>query len=89
MIIVRALYGLKSNGEGFRDVLYDLKYRPSKSDPDIHMWPAVKENGFEYYEYVLTYVHDVLCISHDSISKMKCTQDKFRLKEDKSDETDV
>ena len=29
------------------------------------MRPATKPNGFEYYEYLLVYVDDVLAISHD------------------------
>ena len=78
MIVVRALYGLKSSGAAFRallaEVLYDLNYRPSKADPDVYMRPAVKENGFEYYEYVLTYVDDVLCISHDPMSTIAKVQ---------------
>jgi hypothetical protein len=57
MIIVRALYGLKSSGAAFRallaEALYDTGYGPSKADPDVWIRPAVKPDGFEYYEYVL------------------------------------
>ena len=34
-----------------------------KADPDLWMKKAVKGNGEEYYEYVLLYVDDCLCIS--------------------------
>ena len=47
MIIVRALYGLRSSGAAFRallaETLYDLNYRPSYVDPDVYMRPAVKK----------------------------------------------
>ena len=37
----------------------------SRADADVWMRPATKPNGFEYYEYLLVYVDDVLAISHD------------------------
>ena len=57
MLVVRALYRLKSSGAAFRsllaETLYDLGYTPSKADPDVWIRPAVKANGFKYYELVL------------------------------------
>ena len=39
MLIVRALYGLKSSGASFRsylaDHLWDIRYRPSQADGDV------------------------------------------------------
>ena len=44
-MLVRALYGLKSSGAAFRDLLadalHDLGCVPSKTDPYIWMRPAV------------------------------------------------
>ena len=64
MLVKMALYGLKSSGAAFRSklagVLHDMNYRPSKADNDVWLRPAVKPNGFEYYEMVLCYVDDVL-----------------------------
>jgi hypothetical protein len=34
------------------------------ADPDVFMRKASKWNGFEYYENMLTYVDDCLCVSH-------------------------
>ena len=52
-IIKMALYGLKSSGAAFcsllTETLHDLKYVPSKANPDVYMRPALKPNGFEYY----------------------------------------
>ena len=90
MIIVRALYGLKSSGAAFRallaEVLYDMGYRPSYADPDVWMQPGIKSNGFEYWEYVLCYVDDVLSISDNPLKTMKQVQSKFKLKDEKIEE---
>jgi hypothetical protein len=63
MLVIKALYGLRSSGAAFRSLLAEtlnkLGYKPSYADPDVWMRPAVKANGFEYYEYILTYVDDV------------------------------
>ena len=57
MLVVRALYGLKSSGASFRallaEVLYNMGYGPSYADPDAWMQPGIKIDGFEYWEYVL------------------------------------
>jgi hypothetical protein len=56
-IIKKALYGLKSAGAAFRsllaDTLMDIGYKPTEADPDVWLRPAVKANGFEYYEMAL------------------------------------
>ena len=52
MIVVRALFGLKTSSAAFRallaETLDDLSYKPSKADPDVYMRPEVKSNGFKY-----------------------------------------
>ena len=53
MLVVRALYGLKSSGAAFREfleeALYDLGYKSSMSDPDVWLRTAIKEkDGFKY-----------------------------------------
>ena len=42
-----------------------------------------------YYEYVLFYVDDVLCISNDPICTMEVIQAKFKLKGEKIEEPDM
>ena len=65
-LVVRALYGLKSSGDAFRNHLVEcmrhLEYVPCQADPNLWMKPAVRSDGFEYWEYVLLYVDDVLAI---------------------------
>ena len=49
MIVVRALYGMKSYREDCRDLiseqLHALGYRTSISDPGVYMMPAFKPGG--------------------------------------------
>jgi Reverse transcriptase (RNA-dependent DNA polymerase). len=94
MLVVRALYGLKTSGAAFRaflaEILHDLGFTPSQADPDFWMRPAiVKENVFRYWEYVLCYVNDVLSISHKPENALKGIQMKYKLKGDKMAEPET
>ena len=59
MMIVKALYGLKSSGRCWHDRLFEvlqaMGFSPSKAEPDIWMRPAG-----DHYEYVASYVDDLL-----------------------------
>ena len=85
VMIVRALYGLKSSGARWRDhmaaTLREGGFVSTKGDPDVWMRPAVKPNGFKYYEYVLCYVDDILAISHAPQAIMDHLSSKYTLKE--------
>lgn len=94
MLIVRALYGLKSSGAAFRsflaDTIYELGFIPSKADPDVWMRPAIKEDGFKYWEYLLIYVDDCLCVSHAPEKVLKRIQGEgFTLKDGKMEPPDT
>jgi hypothetical protein len=86
MIIVRALYGLKSSGaawhEHFAKTLYDMNFKPSYADPDVWMRAAVKPNGFKYYEYILVYVDDLLILSHQPKAIVSVLKSIYLLKDD-------
>ena len=50
------------------------------------MWqrPACKADGSEYYEYILVYVDDILCISSDPLKALEALKDppfEYRLKD--------
>ena len=68
-IIVRAAYGLKYAGADFRNHLCDcmehLRCESCKADPDVWMRSATRTDGQDYYEYILLYVDDCLCISEN------------------------
>ena len=61
MLARKALYGSKSSGAAFRTFLAEtmdtMGYRPSYADLDLWLRPAVKPDGFEYYEYRYTLLH--------------------------------
>ena len=91
-IVTRALYQLKSSGAAFRSFLanhlHDIGYRSCKADPNAWIHPAMKPDGFKYWEYILCYVDDILCVSHDPHKTMKLIQNKFKLKDDKMEPPD-
>ena len=87
-IVVRALYGLKSACAAFRAFmakkLDEAGFSSSQADPDVWLRPAVKEDGSDYYEYIIMYVDDVLAISHDATRILKGLEgDTIRYKNNK------
>ena len=66
-LIHRALYGGKTAGRDFRNHLRacmrHLDFTSCPADPDVWMRPAMKADGSEYWEYILLYTDDALCIS--------------------------
>lgn len=85
LLVVRALYGLKSSGASWRamfaETLNDLGYVSSKADPDLWLKPKTKPNGDKYYSMVLVYVDDVLHFDHDPNSLMTTLSSTYRLKD--------
>ena len=51
--------------------------------PDVWIRPAVKANGFEYYENILVYVDNTLCISDEPKATMRGIQATFKLKDNR------
>jgi hypothetical protein len=88
VIIVRAIYGLKSSGATWHaklsETLRSIDFKPSYADPDVWMHPATKSAGFQYYEYILVYVDDIVVILAAPSSIMKTIQKAYRLKEEPS-----
>jgi hypothetical protein len=85
VLIVRALYGLRSSGARWRDHLADtiksLGFKACLADGDVWLRPNVKPNGELYYEYVLIYVDDILAVSHAPIEIMNDLAKHYTLKE--------
>ncbi len=69
VIIVRAMYGLKSSGAASQaqlsSTLYSMDFEPTMTDPDVWTRAASRPDGFEYYEHILVDVDDLLDVSHD------------------------
>ena len=87
LIIIKALYGLKSSGAAFRaflaERLDEMGFTSSIADPDVWMRPHIKPDGEKYYEYILVYVDDLLAISMDATAVIREVAEKFKLKKDK------
>ena len=85
-IVERALYGLKSSGASWRNMLSetimnDLGFEPTKADPDVYRRPAEKD-GFEYYEYIFVYVDDLLVLSKEPRQWIERLQQVYELRDD-------
>lgn len=85
VLIVQALYGLKSSGAAWRahlaSTLASLGFHSCLADPDVWYHSANKADGYEYYEYVLVYVDDVLVFSHAGRCIMFALEEFYRLKD--------
>jgi len=84
--IHRAVYGGKSAGRDFRNHLCScmrhLDFISCPADPDVWMRPAVKANGIAYWEYILLYTDDCLCVSEHPEKALRQGVGKyFKLKE--------
>ena len=82
LIIVKALYGLKSSGKCWHDKLFDvltsMGFKPSKAEADIWM----KDCG-DHYEYIACYVDDLLIVSRKPegiIKDLQANPHNFKLK---------
>ena len=86
LIVRRALYGLKSSGASFQaflaERLDEIGFKSSISDPDVWMWKASKPDGERYYEYILAYVDNLLCISFDPRTTMQQIGERMKFKKD-------
>ena len=81
LIMVKALYGTRSGGARWHDRLFDilqeLKFKPSKADPDVWMRP---EPGGTCYEYIAVYVDDLAIAAKDPEAFCNELKKKYNLK---------
>ena len=91
--IIRALYGLRNSGVRLRkhlaQNLRDMHFKPYQADPDVWMHNVLQLYGFEYWEYILCYVDDTLCISDKPERVMKGLELKYILKPGSVKEPDL
>ena len=87
VIIIRALYGLKSSGaewkKTFSDYIrYTLGYDPCVgADDNIYIRAEKTSDGQEYYSYIVVYVDDVLCIHKNPEKVLNMINRDYRLKD--------
>ena len=81
LIMIKALHGTHSGGARWHDRLFDilqeLKFKPSKADPDVWMRP---EPGGTCYEYTAVYVDDLTIAAKDPQAFCKELKEKYNLK---------
>jgi len=79
MIVEKGLYGLRSSAARFHDhlaqKLTSMGFVPSKADGDLWMRPQD-----DHWEYVATYVDDILAISRDAKAIVEQLRDDYILK---------
>ena len=85
-VIVRALYGLKTAGNSWRNHLAsvirdELKYQPTVADPDVYRKAEVTSDRREYYSYLVIYVDDILSITENPKIVLDKLGTIFRLKD--------
>jgi hypothetical protein len=84
VMIVQALYGLRSSGAQWHDhlaaTLREAGFKACKADADVWMRPAVKADGSKYYKYVLCYVDDLLVVSEHPERIMEGLEANYVLK---------
>lgn len=93
VVIVRALYGLKSSALAWRNHLSDtlanvLKFKSSLADPDVWYKPMVDKAGNEYYAYILIYVDDMLIIDKEPKILMDQVKDNYNVRDSTIKEPD-
>ena len=81
LIMIKALYGTQSGGARWHDRLFDilqeLKFKPSKADPDVWMRP---EPGGTCYEYIAVYVDDLAIAAKDPQAFCNELKKRYNLK---------
>ncbi|GAX18752.1 hypothetical protein FisN_26Hu045 [Fistulifera solaris] len=79
LVIVKALYGLRSSNyrwaERLADVLREMGFFPSKSEPDVWM-----RRCDDLYEYIAVYVDDLLIVSKQPMLIVEALKHKYGFK---------
>jgi hypothetical protein len=78
LIIDKSLYGLKTSAARFHEhlskSLLRLRLKKTKHDPDLWM-----VDGSSHYEYIATYVDDILIWSKDPMTVIKSLEKTYML----------
>ena len=81
LIMIKTLHGTHSGGarchDRLSDSLQELKFKPSKADPDVWMRP---EPGGTCYEYIAVYVDDLAIAAKDPQTSCNELKKKYNLK---------
>ena len=93
LVMVRALYDLKSAGASWQSelaqLLSNLGYKSMKADTDVWIHKVVKPNGQEYYEMLFVYIDDILSVSHQAKEAILQITSYYKAKEGSIKEPDI
>ena len=87
ILIVRALYGLKSSALAWRKHLADtignkIGFESSLADPDVWLEAETSQEDKAYYAYILVYSDDILNIHEDPRRYMEMLKKEYKIKPD-------
>ena len=81
LIMIKTLHGTRSGGarwhDRLSDILQELRFKPSKADPDVWMRP---EPGGTCYEYIAVYVDDLAIAAKDPQTFCNELKKRYNLK---------
>ena len=93
LVVVRALYGLKSAGSSWRatlaEVLAGLGFESTRADPDVWIRAAARSDGHKCYEMLFVYVDDILAVSHKAKEVIEEVTAFYKAKEGSIKEPDI
>ena len=58
-----------------------MGFVPTIADNDVYCCVHVNDNKVKYYEYLIVYVDDIICISHNPQKYMDHFKKTYRLRE--------
>ena len=81
VIIKKALYGLATSARQWSltlgDSIKEMGFRPTRADPDL--WIRLSEDNNKY-EYIATYVDDIIIVSENPMIYINIIKDQFPLR---------
>jgi hypothetical protein len=82
VVIKKALYGLATSARQWNlalgDVIRKMGFKPSRADPDL--WIKESNDG-KIYEYIATYVDDIIIVAKEPEVYLKKIQDVFPIRD--------
>ena len=86
LVIVRALYGLKTSANAWRTHICNtlqtkIKFKSSPADNDVWLKQDMRSDSFSYYTYILVYIDDILIVSDNPTKYMAQLKANYYVKE--------